>query len=92
MILALGRSLAVPVVVDRNLPTIAALKESWRLTSGHKGDLLVFWLLAFCVTFVGLLACCIGVFPAAAVVGLAQVLIYERLKVASPPAPSGTVL
>src|SRR5262249_54988215 len=46
VILALGWSLAVPLIVDKNLPAIDALKESWRMTNGHKGNLFVFALLS----------------------------------------------
>lgn len=34
IILALGWSFAVPLVVDRDLAPIDALKESWRITTG----------------------------------------------------------
>jgi uncharacterized membrane protein len=88
VIIALGLSFAVPIMVDRDLPAIDALKESWRMTDGHKGNLFVFGLLAFCVMLLGLAACCIGVLPAGAVVALAQVYIYERLRGAGPIAPS----
>jgi uncharacterized membrane protein len=89
LILGLGWSLAVPLVVDRDLSAIDALKESWRITTGQKMNLFVFGLLAFVISLGGLMACCIGVFPAAAVIALGQIFIYERL-VGTPPPPTPT--
>lgn len=91
IVLALGWSLAVPLVVDRDMAPIDALKESWRITTGHKMSLFVFGLLGFVVCLAGLLACCVGVLPAGAIVAVAQVWIYERLgagQAAGPPPPA----
>ncbi|GAC1366127.1 MAG: hypothetical protein NVSMB47_17410 [Polyangiales bacterium] len=79
VILALGWSLAEPLLVDRALGPIDALRESWRLTDGHKGALFVFALLVVGVVLLGACACGVGVFVAVPVVWLARAWIYTRL-------------
>ncbi len=85
IILGLGLSMAVPLVVDRDLDAIDALKESWRLTTGHKADLFLFGVLSFFVALAGVLAFCVGILPATAVILAGQAWIYLKLIEASPP-------
>lgn len=91
IVLALGWVFATVLVVDRERSAVDAIKESWALTRGHKMDIFVFWILGFFVGLLGLLACCVGIFPAMAVVLLAQIHIYEHLSAASDASPPPTV-
>jgi len=77
--LALAWSLAVPVLVDRQLGPIEAMKESWHLTTGHKGNIFLFGLLMFGVAILGLLACCVGVLVVGPIGQIAWVYIYLRI-------------
>ncbi|MBI4705907.1 MAG: hypothetical protein HY744_32850 [Deltaproteobacteria bacterium] len=75
IILALGLSLTVPIVVDRNLHAVDAMKESWRLTTGHKVGIFVFGLLMAALMLLGLLACCVGVLVVAPLGQIAWVFL-----------------
>jgi uncharacterized membrane protein len=79
VILMLGCYFFIPAIVDRDLGPIEALKESWRITSGKKGDifLLVLGMAGVCVA--GFCACCIGLLIAVPVCQIAQVYAYLRL-------------
>ncbi len=77
--LALAWSLTVPVLVDRQLGPIEAMKESWRLTAGQKGNIFLFGLLMIGVGILGLLACCVGVLVAGPIGQIAWVFIYLRI-------------
>lgn len=79
VILALGLSMASPMVVDRHVGPIDAMKASWDLTTGHKGNLFVFYLLCAVVVLLGMLACCVGLFVAQPIITLAWVLVYKQL-------------
>lgn len=77
--LALAWSLTVPIAVDRNIGPIEAMKESWQLTNGHKGNIFLFGLLMVALVFVGLLACCVGVLVVAPIGQIALAYIYLRI-------------
>ncbi|KYF49925.1 hypothetical protein BE08_19555 [Sorangium cellulosum] len=79
VILALGLSMTTMCIVDKNLGTIDAMKESWRITTGHKGGLFVYALLTFALILGGLLACCVGTIVAAPIVAVGYAYIYLRL-------------
>jgi hypothetical protein len=79
IILSLGLSFTIYLVVDRQLGPIEALKESWRITDGHKVNLFLFGLVAALVMLAGALACGIGWLVAWPVVMLAQAFIYCQL-------------
>ncbi len=66
-------------VVDKNMGPIEAMQASWRATEGQKGNIFLFGLLSMLVILGGLLACCVGVFPAGAVVGLGAAIVYTRI-------------
>lgn len=54
-------------------------------------NLFVFGLLGFVVAVVGFMACCVGILPAAAILMVAQVYVYERLgagQAAGPQPPA----
>jgi len=79
IILALGLGLTIPLIVDREQGVIDSLKESWELTTGHKGALFVWGLLAFALFIAGLAACCIGVIVVGPIVQIAYAFIYLRI-------------
>jgi len=79
VIIALGLIFVVPVIVDKELGPIEALKESWRITQGKKGDIFLLVLGFILVTIAGLCACCVGALLAAPVCLIAQTYAYLRL-------------
>lgn len=79
VILALGLSLSTYYVIDQGLGPVDALKASWETTTGHKGQIFVFGLLGGLVGIAGMLACCVGYFPALVIVQLGEVVMYLRL-------------
>ena len=48
------------MVIDKNIAYVDALKASWRLTDGHKLELLVFSIIAVLLNVAGFLMCCVG--------------------------------
>lgn len=87
VILSLGLMLYPYYVVDRGMSPVDALRASWEATTGQKGKLFVLALYSIGVMILGLLACCIGTFPALAVMTLAQAIIYVRLTGTEAPPP-----
>lgn len=79
IIVGLGLQMAIPLVVDKDMGAVDALKESWRITTGHKMNLFVFGLLSFGAVLIGMFACCVGVFAVAPILGVAQAMIYVHL-------------
>ncbi len=95
IILALGLMLTPYYVVDRGMGPIEAMKASWAATTGEKGKLFVLGLYWLGIMILGMLACCVGILPAIATMGLTQAIVYCRLTgtestfSAAPPAPPG---
>lgn len=79
VIVGLGLWFNQYVVVDQQLGAIDALKESWRLTEGNKVQLFLFALTSSLLMLAGLLACGVGIFVAAPVIGLATATVYHSL-------------
>jgi len=86
IILSLGWSLAITALVDKNLGPIEALKESWRLTTGHKGDIFLLGLLLLLVTIAGVCACGVGLLVTYPIMYIAITYVYLRLS-GQPTAP-----
>ncbi len=80
VILSLGWMFTQLLIVDKDLGPLEAIKESWRITQGEKGGLFLWALVSLGVILVGFLACGIGIFVAAPVVGLGTTLIYQDLE------------
>lgn len=78
-ILAVGTLLYPGLIMDRRLGAVESLKESWRLTTGHKGQIFVLMLFAFGVALAGWLACCVGIFVAIPIIQLAIAYLYLKL-------------
>lgn len=85
VVLMLGLQMAMLLVVDQDLAPIDALKESWRITSGHKVKLLGLVVVAMLIVMAGAAACGVGMFPAIALVMAAQAWVYVRLTENNPP-------
>lgn len=79
VILALGFFYAPYLCVDQKLDPTDALRESWRITKGHKGNLFGLLIVSGFVVLAGLLALIVGVFVAAAVVSAGVAVTYLRL-------------
>jgi uncharacterized membrane protein len=79
VILLLGWYFFIPAIVDKGLGPIEALKESWRITTGKKGDILLLVLGMAGVCIAGLCACCVGLLIAIPVCQIAQAYAYLRL-------------
>lgn len=57
----------------------AIFRRSWQMTDGYFGQLFVLGIVASVISFVGLLLCCIGAFPAGVLGNLMLAEIYETL-------------
>jgi len=67
------------LIVDKGANPIEALKESSRLTTGIKWDLLKFYLLSFVVTLAGALCLFVGLLAAIPVSAVAQACVYRKI-------------
>ena len=79
VILALMFMFTVYLVVDKNLGPVEAMKESARLTRGHKLNLLVFVFMLIGINFLGLLCLVVGFLVTIPLSGLAMVHAYRTL-------------
>ncbi|HWK39229.1 MAG TPA: DUF975 family protein [Hyphomicrobium sp.] len=79
IILALGLAFVPYLVVERGLGPIEAMKESWRVTKGYKGQMGLLLLALIGIIILGLLALGIGVFVAAPIAMLAMTHAYRVL-------------
>jgi len=91
VIAGLGLSMYGFCIVDRGMSPVDALKESWRLTTGHKTSIFVFGLLALLVAVAGAMACGLGLYLVAMpVIVVAAAYIYLRLRGEQPRLIGGT--
>ncbi|WP_394833801.1 hypothetical protein LVJ94_45575 [Pendulispora rubella] len=79
VILSLGLAVAPFYLVDAEMGPIAAMRESWKATTGHKGDIFLLGLVSATLLFFGSMLCCIGYFVAAPVCSVALAIVYVRL-------------
>ena len=79
VILALGWLFTIPVIVDKRLGPVEAMKESWRITDGQKGTVLLLVLVLMGVSIAGWCACCVGLLVALPICQIAQTYAYLRL-------------
>jgi uncharacterized membrane protein len=77
------------LVVDRGLGPIEAIKESMRITKGHRWDLFVFVLACLGIMILGFICLFVGILAALPIVMIAGVHAYRTLsKIAEvPPSP-----
>lgn len=82
------------IVIDRNLGPIEAMKESRRITSGHRWKLLGLILLATLINLAGLLALVVGLLVTIPVTVLAFTYAYRFLaaKAGALPVPADAAL
>lgn len=79
VILAVGLGFVPYLVVERGLGPIQAMKESWRITKGYKGQLFLLLLALLGISLLGMLALVIGIFVAAPVAMIAFTHAYRTL-------------
>lgn len=79
IILGIGLGFVPYLVVERGLGPIEAMKESWRITKGHKWQLFLLLLALLGINLLGILALVIGVFVAIPVSMIAFTHAYRTL-------------
>jgi uncharacterized membrane protein len=67
------------LIVDKNADAVEGLRESYELSSHHKGGLVTFNILSGLVKLLGLAFFGIGYVPASAACGLAEAYAYRQL-------------
>jgi hypothetical protein len=75
----LGWSMALPLIVDRGMGGVEAMKESWRITSGQRFGIFVTMLLLVLVVMGGCCLCGIGAPIGMAITPIALSFVYLRL-------------
>lgn len=78
-LLGLGWCMAWPLIVDRGMGAVDAMKESWRITSGSRGAIFVTFLVVILVAMGGCCLCGIGMPIGMAIAPIAFSFIYLRL-------------
>jgi len=79
IIVTVGLVFSLPLIVDRNLGPIEAIKTSWATTNGVKLQVFLVLLIASLMCLAGMTACCVGYFVAVPIAGLMFISIYEKL-------------
>lgn len=79
LIIMAGLAFVPFLVIERGLGPIEAIKESWRITSGHKGRILLLYLALLGVVLLGLLALGVGLLVAVPVSFVALAHAYRTL-------------
>lgn len=67
-------------VVDKNMSPIEAITASFNLVKENVGAVIIFLLLSWAVTLLGLIALCVGIVVAIPVVTIATGYMYKRLQ------------
>jgi uncharacterized membrane protein len=84
VIAAVGLGFSPYLVVDRAKGPIEALKESWRITKGHKWQLFLLGLVIIGINILGLLALVVGLLVSIPVSWLAVTHAYRTLQAHAP--------
>jgi uncharacterized membrane protein len=79
IIAAIGLGFVAFLVVDRGAGPVDALKESWRITKGHKWQLLLLGLALVGINIIGVLLLGIGLFASVPITMLAGAHAYRTL-------------
>lgn len=91
IILALGLVFSSYLIVDKNKGPVEAMKESWRITKGHKWELFLFVLAIAGLNVIGFFLLLVGLLVTIPVTMLALVHAYRKLEhAASEVAPVPT--
>ena len=88
IIVGLGFANAPFFVIDQRHGPIEALKASWEVSEGQKGNLFVLALAEVGLMLLGFIACCLGMFVAVPVMMLARAIVYTKMS-GTAPAPAG---
>jgi hypothetical protein len=64
------------LIIERNDGPLESLSGSYAITNGNKLQILVLWLATIGVSLLGLLACCVGIFPAMGFIQLMWAVAY----------------
>lgn len=68
-----------PLIYDRNMGPIDAMKESFNLLKDQLGMATVYFLLAYLFAIAGLIACGVGVIVTLPIIYIAQALAYHKI-------------
>jgi uncharacterized membrane protein len=79
IILSLGLAFVPYLVVERGLGPIESIKESWRITKGHKWQLALLFLALLGINLLGVLALIVGVFVSVPITLIAFAHAYRTL-------------
>ena len=79
VIAILGLMFTSYLIVDRGMGPIEAIKESWRMTKGHKGTLFLFTLTLLGLNILGFLALIVGLIVTVPISMLAVTHVYRKL-------------
>lgn len=79
IIIAMGLAFVPYLVVERGLGPVEALKESWRITKGHKMQIFLLVLALIGINILGLMALVVGVFVTFPLTLLAFAHAYRTL-------------
>jgi hypothetical protein len=79
ILVAIGWSLAGPLIVDASDSPLEALSESWEATKGHKLQLFLLGLCGLGLMLVGLCACYVGIFVVLPALVVAYMEAYRRI-------------
>jgi hypothetical protein len=85
--LAIALSMAIPLIVDRGMGGVEAMKESWRITSGQRFNIFVTMLLLALIMVGGMCLCCVGATIGMALTPIALSFVYLRIT-GQPVAPT----
>lgn len=80
--------LTVPLIMDRSMPVIGALSESWRIMTGSLFMAAVVFLTLMVVSFLGVCACFVGLLVTMPLIYVAYSLLYLDM-VEHPAVPAG---
>lgn len=79
IIISLGTGLSLWFVIDKQLDPVTAIKASWTATTGSKGQIFLFGIVAFLLLIVGMIPCGLGLLVVYPTVGIAMAHIYIQL-------------
>jgi uncharacterized membrane protein len=80
IIAALILSFPFYLILDKGMKPIDAIKESARITKGHRWQLLLLYITLFAFNLLGLLALVVGLLVTLPISGLAFVYVYRKLE------------
>ena len=78
-IVSMGLAFVAYIVVDRGLGPIEAMKESWRVTKGHKWQLFLLFLALIGINLLGVAALVVGLLVSVPITMLAAAHAYRTL-------------